>query len=280
MDEKRFVCIHPGCGKRYRRHDHLKRHAQCHSLQESERKPFTCPKDGCEKCFTTNYKLQRHLKSSAHQVVDESQRREQHLAKRRLKRLQNPKVHHCSHQSCDFFTVKWSELCAHIKDSHPIQCEVCGKIFSRRYGLKCHLSSVHNPNNCEKVPCPFPSCNKAFASKKSLKIHFLATHENRRPFKCPEEGCGAQFAHKHLLQRHKKVHVNFKDKVAYEPLPAVAREQENLVDEITGLAYTKLQPSRTIPCIYSDCFYKFVKIYDRDRHIERCHLGQTSCSKS
>ncbi|BGP23224.1 proteophosphoglycan ppg4 [Rhodotorula toruloides] len=57
--KKIFVCRVPGCGKLFRRSEHLKRHVR--SIHTNER-PFQCRWPGCERRFTRHDNLWQHLR--------------------------------------------------------------------------------------------------------------------------------------------------------------------------------------------------------------------------
>ena len=57
--EKSFVCDVLGCEKRFRRSEHLKRHARSlHTLE----KPYVCNQPGCQKKFSRSDNLNQHLR--------------------------------------------------------------------------------------------------------------------------------------------------------------------------------------------------------------------------
>jgi hypothetical protein len=49
-----YVCLHPNCGRKFKRTEHLRRHARCHA------KTYTCQTEGCRKTFSRPEQLQQH----------------------------------------------------------------------------------------------------------------------------------------------------------------------------------------------------------------------------
>ena len=58
LPQRPFACEEPGCGKRYIRENHLKRHQLVHSGE----KPFVCTHSGCTAAYHTSYHLKRHVR--------------------------------------------------------------------------------------------------------------------------------------------------------------------------------------------------------------------------
>jgi len=57
-NERQFACSFHGCGYRFKRYEHLKRHLRTHTGE----KPFVCMVEGCGKSFARSDNLQQHLK--------------------------------------------------------------------------------------------------------------------------------------------------------------------------------------------------------------------------
>ncbi|KAJ1982982.1 hypothetical protein H4R34_001548 [Dimargaris verticillata] len=65
----RYICNHQGCGKDFKRNEHLKRHFATHTNQ----KPFACSFKGCLKRFARRDNLRQHYKTHLRQQQRASQ---------------------------------------------------------------------------------------------------------------------------------------------------------------------------------------------------------------
>ena len=75
-------------------------------------------------------------------------------------------------------------------------CLVCGKAYTSRYNIRCHLN-MHSGKNVHS--CPF--CNRFFAHKHVFDSH-LRTHTGERPFSCTR--CGRAFSDRSNCSSHQK----------------------------------------------------------------------------
>ncbi|KAK5822385.1 hypothetical protein F5H01DRAFT_258799, partial [Linnemannia elongata] len=60
---KNHCCPVPGCMKRFKRLEHLKRHTKTHTLE----RPFVCTNSGCNKRFSRSDNLSQHIKTHQRQ---------------------------------------------------------------------------------------------------------------------------------------------------------------------------------------------------------------------
>ena len=88
------------------------------------------------------------------------------------------------------------------------QCEICNKVFTRKYSLAKHIKIVHEGvknHECE-------TCGKSFGISSELKKHIARVHEGIKKYKC--QYCNARFSEKanlanHIRRIHEKKKINY-----------------------------------------------------------------------
>ena len=141
-----YKCEFPGCSKRY---SILSRY-QVHLRTHEGKKPFLC--QICNKSFNEKGNLKTHLRF--------------HSEKR------------------------------------PFKCSFCTKCYKTNGHLKDHIEIQHK--KIKKYMCE--TCEKRFGRISTLKAH-IRTHTGERNFKCKIEGCNKYFAEKGNMEIHYKRHL-------------------------------------------------------------------------
>ncbi|KAJ3327714.1 hypothetical protein HDU76_011259 [Blyttiomyces sp. JEL0837] len=303
-DERPFACHVAGCDKRYRRQAHLAVHSLTHEVLPELRKPFICPKEGCMSSFATKHHLTRHERTHETpkpHVCDRGGCTETFAKAFQLRRHicehDGKLPYPCEHQNCDksFPTpsklkahaqthaeisryacghggclqtfTKWSALQSHIRQEHKNECPSCEKTFARKDVLKAHMKT-HDQDR-EIFPCTWPDCPKSFSSPQNRTVHVKAVHEQIKPYTCDFDGCGAEYAHKHLLSRHKRLHDPL-----YKAEPKKKRKdalpEPSILDQLTGHDTVELT-GRTITCWVDGCDRRFRRDDHLTRHLETVH---------
>ncbi|OWF54996.1 transcription factor IIIA-like [Mizuhopecten yessoensis] len=240
--EKPFQCVVPGCGKKYARSSHLRRHEQnSHELtgEPHVQKEVSCTVDGCGKKFTLIQNLKKHIKrkhtqgrfTCEYDGCGKSFKKNQHLKVHEFEHTKiNPflcsyegcgmrflvpsklqrheKVHtgyKCDELGCTEIFSKWTLLRKHIATQHAVErkCPQCDKTFSSRRWLRQHMS-VHSSER-EVLACPRDNCGRSYLNQRNLLAHIRSYHDGNHK-ECPHPGCNRRFTAEQKLQQHQKVH--------------------------------------------------------------------------
>ena len=107
------------------------------------------------------------------------------------------------------FWSKWSRgsaksnLTRHMREVHAspqsLQCQDCGKRFSRKDKLQSHVKTQHREDK-QSFSCS--QCEKSFTQKDNLKRHVSDVHKEEQRFYCPE--CPEDFSRLENLKRHEE----------------------------------------------------------------------------
>lgn len=117
-----------------------------------------------------------------------------------------------------------------VRVSH--ECDVCGKIYTKKDALRRHLFT-HKRQHA--YTCP--DCGKTFSQKGHLVVH-LRTHTGEKPFKC--SSCTAAFKQKVTLDRHILRHTGEKPHKCYDCGRRFARK-DHLCNHIRSCKHWRLR---------------------------------------
>lgn len=150
--------------------------------------------------------------------------------------------------------VKYTE---HLK-IHPLECNLCGKNFYRRYNLRIHLKRHYNirPFKCE-------TCHKGFLTKQKLQEH-TNVHTGNAPIRCTM--CEETFRrHSNLVQHRNKHHYHVKKK--YKDYICHCGEIFRSKNKLNW--HKETHDTKPKSCTY--CNEKFIHMASLTRHIRRSH---------
>lgn len=150
--------------------------------------------------------------------------------------------------------IKFTE---HLK-VHPLECNLCGKNFYRRYNLYIHLKRHYNirPHKCD-------TCGKSFLTRQKLQEH-TNVHTRDAPIKCTM--CDETFRrHSNLVQHRNKHHFNIKKK--YKDYVCHCGEVFHSKNKLNW--HKEIHDTKPKSCTY--CHEKFIHTSSLTRHIRRSH---------
>ena len=159
------------CQKSFKRLSHLKDHKKTH-----EPKAFQC--HICSKAFTYKSNLTQHLKRHEGKVV------------RKRKTTVSTKMVLCS--VC-MLKIPIKDIDEHMKIHSAAEPNARPSQVSKKSTV------VHS--------CPFDGCGKIYSTKYNLKCHMDAVHLELRPYSC--HICKSSFGFRSALIRHMKTHTLF-----------------------------------------------------------------------
>jgi hypothetical protein len=148
------LCQH--CGKGFVSRAALEMHSNIHlPKEERDKTKQQCPE--CGKMYLPN-SLTIHIKTTHRKILP-------------------PKRHKCTYKECNGRSfVTPSLLNQHIRAAHtketPYHCEICGRGFFQKTGLKLHEAKHSEAKN---YSCKL--CFKAFKYDKNAKRHMLSNHK-------------------------------------------------------------------------------------------------------
>ncbi|XP_030752957.1 zinc finger protein 224-like [Sitophilus oryzae] len=217
------------CGYQTRKISHFERHQEVHMAPE-ERQMFPCAQ--CGKKYASKEALKRHLLCT-------------HMDFRSEDAQKN--IHQCT--ICGYQTLEISHLGRHQKihltpeERQMFACAHCGKKYTTKYILKCHLAVNHldsRPKGLQKkvyrcALCDYETLRSA-CLRQHKKVH-LAPGE-RQMFAC--ELCDKKYTSNRNLQDHiRRRHINSRNagctspnyEVVLDSLKIEMDELDSLLDE-------------------------------------------------
>ena len=91
-----------------------------------------------------------------------------------------------------------------IPSIKPIECNVCGKILSRKATLREHIQDAHKTT--KKITCSIGSCNYKTNRIGNYNLHLEKVHKIVLPiFRCYSYGCGKRSKSESAMIKHMRV---------------------------------------------------------------------------
>ncbi|XP_043189980.1 zinc finger protein draculin-like isoform X6 [Amphibalanus amphitrite] len=169
----------PHCPKKFLFPSFLKSHIAVSHEGKKPKKPFVC--DICQQGFVCKSGLELH--------------KSRHGNERKFKCKLCDKAFKCK------YSLASHDKYVHKKETKKLECETCGRQFSRQGALNSHMK-LHKPDS-ERAQYQCEICNKLLSTASALTLH-KQRHGKEKPHKCSK--CSKAFYSAGELRRHMSVH--------------------------------------------------------------------------
>ena len=190
----------------------------------------------------------------------------------------------------------YTALQQHIKTEHPPTCVECGLQCTTQATLKSHVEIQHGILGVDERRnhvCSEAGCGRSFTKTGNLNAHWRLVHGNTL-FVCGKvdlsnaknlgdwngvNACGQALSTKANLVEHiRTIHLGLnhsrkgknKSKVDSGGGTSFRQMEIPTITRLTGSGYGD-EIGRTIPCLFSDCYFRFTREYDLEIHLEASH---------
>ncbi|XP_063631878.1 gastrula zinc finger protein xFG20-1-like [Cydia splendana] len=190
------------CGLKFETLGSLERHMNGHFRN------YIC--DECGAGFVTSYRLKMHMKTmhvegtfqceTCKKVFSSHQKHKSHVdtVHKMIKRFKCTK---CSERFTDYFKRHQHLVEKHGQAELQYKCNVCDKVYARRYMLSRHMKRDH----LEERYFQCEICSNKFFAQRDLESH-MVKHTGARIFECAV--CKKAYARKKTLTEHMRIHNN------------------------------------------------------------------------